>query len=281
MRDPVLFYVIVGGLACALLGSWAWRQYRWHKARHAEFPSGWLSLVRKALPHYDYMPAPLQQQLQAHIRRFLFTKEFVGCAGLVVTDEMRITIAACASLLLLNRPTLEFQNVRWIYLYPAEFVVRHTVEDAAGVVTSEDGVLVGEAWNNGRVILSWDDVQQGVYDFNDGRNVVLHEFAHQLDAESGSMNGAPCCAAKAPTAAGRRSSPASSTPCASTPTSAPRRCSTPTAPPIRRSFSPWPPRASSKSRICCLKSTRSSSPNCSLTTRWTRGNGDLRSRPSG
>src|SRR5690606_2996359 len=57
--------------------------------------------------------------------------------------------------------------------------------------STEDGVLAGEAWHNGRVILSWDDVQHGVFDFNDGRNVVLHEFAHQLDAESGSMNGAP------------------------------------------------------------------------------------------
>lgn len=196
MRDPVLFYVIVGGLAFVLLAALGWRRYRWYRARTAEFPPNWLTQVRKALPFYNYMPTPLQEQLQAHIKHFLFTKRFVGCAGLVVTDEMRITVAACASLLLLNRPTLHFQNVRWIYLYPAEFVVRHTVQDAAGVVTTEDGVLVGEAWHNGRVILSWDDVQRGVYDFNDGRNVVLHEFAHQLDAESGSMNGAPLLRSK-------------------------------------------------------------------------------------
>ena len=81
--------------------------------------------------------------------------------------------------------------MRWIYLYPAEFVVRHSVQDAAGVVSSDPQHLVGEAWHNGRVILSWDDVQKGVFDFNDGHNVVLHEFAHQLDNESGSTNGAP------------------------------------------------------------------------------------------
>lgn len=166
MRDPVLFYVIVGGLVGIWAIVWGWRRYRWYRLRKAPFPDSWLRQVRKALPFYDHMPGDLQQQLQAHIKQFLFSKQFIGCAGLEVTDDMRITVAACASLLLLNRPTLCFQKVRWIYLYPAEFVVRHTVRDAAGVVSREDGVLAGEAWNNGRVILSWDDVQKGVYDLS-------------------------------------------------------------------------------------------------------------------
>jgi len=191
MRDPVLFYVIVGGLALALTASWGWGRYRWYRARTAPFPEHWLTLMHKALPYYPYMSSELQQQLQDHIKRFLFEKRFVGCAGLEVTEEMKVTIAACASLLLLNRPTLNFGKVRWIYLYPAEFIVRHTVQDAAGVVSTEENVLSGESWHDGKVILSWDDVQKSVYDFNDGRNVVLHEFAHQLDAESGSMDGAP------------------------------------------------------------------------------------------
>ncbi len=191
MRDPVLFYVIVGGLALGAAVYWGWRQYHWQQARRAPFAENWLRLVRQTLPFYDNMPPPLQQQLLNHINKFLYFKQFVGCAGLVVTEEMRVTIAACACLLLLNRPTLEFRNVHWIYLYPAEFVVRHTVSDAAGVVSQDDDVRTGESWEDGRIILSWDEVQEGVYDFNDGRNVVLHEFAHQLDAESGSMNGAP------------------------------------------------------------------------------------------
>lgn len=191
MRDPVLFSVIVGGLTVAIVAMWGWRQYQWFRTRRAPFPEKWLALVRKSVPFYDHMPSELQQQLQTHITRFLFEKRFVGCAGLEVSEEMTVTIAASACLLLLNRPTLHFRNVRWIYLYPAEFVVRHTVHDVAGVVSSEEGVLAGESWSDGKVILSWDDVQKSVYDFNDGRNVVLHEFAHQLDAESGSMNGAP------------------------------------------------------------------------------------------
>jgi len=191
MRDPLLFYVIVGGLAFVIAANYAWRTYRWQRVKKAPFPESRLRLVRKTLPYFDRIPQELQKQLLAQITQFLHFKQFVGCAGLIVTEEMRVTVAACACLLLLNRQTLEFRNVRWIYLYPAEFVVRHTVRDAAGVVTEEEGALSGEAWEDGRIILSWDEVQQSVYDFNDGRNVVLHEFAHQLDAESGGMNGAP------------------------------------------------------------------------------------------
>lgn len=191
MHDPLLFYLIVGSVAAYFGLRWAWGKYQWHVARNAPFPENWLSTVRKTLPFYDNMPNELQQQLLAQINRFLYFKRFVGCAGLVVTEEMRVTVAACACLLLLKRDTLMFKHVRWIYLYPAEFVVRSSVSDAAGVVSQTHGILAGEAWQNGRIILSWDSVKKGVYDFNDGRNVVLHEFAHQLDSESGSMNGAP------------------------------------------------------------------------------------------
>lgn len=191
MHDPLLFSVIVLGGVAAYLGRrlWRWRQFR--VLLESPFPENWLSIVRRRLSFYDNMPVALQKELQQHIKTFFFHKNFVGCAGLEVTEEMRITIAACASLLLLNRPTSRFAKVRWIYVYPAEFIVRHTVQDAAGVVSEKNGVLAGEAWSNGRVILSWNDVEKSVHDFNDGYNVVLHEFAHQLDGESGATNGAP------------------------------------------------------------------------------------------
>lgn len=191
MHDALLFYLIIGSVAAFFGLRWAWGHYKWRSARSAPFPENWLTIVRKTLPFYDNMPKELQQELLAKVNRFLFFKQFVGCAGLEVTEEMRVTVAACACLLLLKRETSMFKHVRWIYLYPSEFVVRRSVSDAAGVVSQTHGILAGEAWQNGRIILSWDSVRKGVYDFNDGRNVVLHEFAHQLDSESGSMNGAP------------------------------------------------------------------------------------------
>ena len=41
------------------------------------------------------------------------------------------------------------------------------------------------------MVLSWDDVLAGAADIHDGHNVVLHEFAHQLDKEAGYGDGAP------------------------------------------------------------------------------------------
>src|SRR5690606_1604275 len=149
-----------------------WRSYRLYITKKAPFPENWLLYVRRTIPFYNVMPKSLQDELLQQIKLFLFHKRFVGCAGLVVSEEMRVTVAACACLLLLNRPTSGFSKVRWIYLYPAEFIVRHTVRDANGVVSKARGILSGEAWGNGRIILSWDSVRQGVYDFNDGRNVV-------------------------------------------------------------------------------------------------------------
>lgn len=191
MQDPILFLLIVSTVAGLWLGHWGWRRYSWYQSKNGPFPENWLLVVRQTLPFYDNLPVAIQQELCAHINKFLFFKNFVGCSGLKITEEMRVTVAACACLLLLNRKTTVFKAVRWIYIYPAEFVVRHTVKDASGVVSTKKGVLAGEAWHNGRIILSWDSVKRGVYDFNDGSNVVLHEFAHQLDGESGSMNGAP------------------------------------------------------------------------------------------
>lgn len=196
MKDSTLFLVIVASLGCGVLAYWFWQRWRYRQFVLGPFPQNWLSTVEKRLPIYKKLPEDLQKELQQHIKHFLFHKRFVGCAGLVVNEEMRLAIAANACLLLLNRPTLNYQNVRWIYVYPAEFVVRHSVKDAAGVVSEKKGLLAGEAWSNGRVILSWNDVDKSVKDFNDGYNVVLHEFAHQLDNESGSTNGAPLLSSK-------------------------------------------------------------------------------------
>ncbi len=191
MQDPTLFWLIVIGGGSAGIAHLLWRRMKKRRALNAPFPQSWLDIIKSTLPIYGNMPAAEQAELKKHIQHFLFHKKFVGCAGLEVTEEMRVTIAACACLLLLNRSTMQYKKVRWIYLYPAEFIVRRSVADANGVVSDKRHLLAGEAWQNGRVILSWDSVKKGVFDFNDGRNVVLHEFAHQLDGESGGTNGAP------------------------------------------------------------------------------------------
>ena len=137
------------------------------------------------------LPADLQLQLKKHIQIFLSEKAFVGCAGLVVTDEMRVAIAAQACLLLLNRDTDYFPGLRQILVYPGAFIADRSHVDASGVRHEYRQPLAGESWSSGQVILSWQDAIEGAAIMDDGRNVVIHEFAHQLDQETGTSNGAP------------------------------------------------------------------------------------------
>ena len=142
------------------------------------------------------MPADLQLQLKKRIQVFLAEKPFIGCAGLEVTEEMRVTIAAQACLLVLNRRGECFANLRQILVYPGPFAVDKLHADGSGVVRTGARSLAGESWTLGQVVLSWEDALAGAASPDDGRNVVIHEFAHQLDQENGRANGAPPMAGK-------------------------------------------------------------------------------------
>jgi Mlc titration factor MtfA (ptsG expression regulator) len=165
--------------------------YKDRKARFADFPTQWCDLLNQNVPMYRILPEPLKLQLHLLINSFLHRKTFYPCQGLELTDEMKVTIAGQACMLLLNRKTDEFAKLKSILVYPAAFIAAHTSVDENGLVSIEEKGLAGESWGVGKIILSWDDVKKGVVDVSDGHNVVLHEFAHQLDSADGHANGAP------------------------------------------------------------------------------------------
>jgi len=165
-----------------------WREQR---LRAKPFPDDWLPILRSSLPMYSSLSKEDQTRLCQLIQVFIARKRFYGCGGMVITDEIRISIAAQACLLLLKKGWSVYPKLTSVLVYPSAFRVDQEQHHADGTVHTGKNVLLGESWGNGRVILSWDDIERGVGDFTDGHNVVLHEFAHQLDAESGSMNGAP------------------------------------------------------------------------------------------
>lgn len=186
------------GIAGALALLWVVRWWRRRRALRAPFPAAWAATLERWVQPYRYLPPSLQAELEQQVKMFLFHKTFVGSGGLEMTDEIRVTIAGQACLLLLNRKSNEYDALRWIYVYPAAFLAKRELQDEAGVVSHGSVGLLGESWSNGKVILSWDDVERGAEDFTDGHNVVLHEFAHQLDHETGSTNGAPVLRGGAP-----------------------------------------------------------------------------------
>jgi hypothetical protein len=155
------------------------------------FPASWLEIIRRNVPYAAFLSEKDFRELQGHIQVFLAEKSFEGCGGLQMTDEIRVTIAAQATLLLLHRETNYYPTLRTILVYPGAYVVPFTESVGHGIIREGTSVHLGESWQHGSVILSWDDVLHGSSDIHDGHNVVLHEFAHQLDQEAGNPEGAP------------------------------------------------------------------------------------------
>jgi Mlc titration factor MtfA (ptsG expression regulator) len=155
------------------------------------FPGEWRALVEKNVPLVARLAAEDRASLFGHIQVFLAEKHFEGCGGLELTDEVRVTIAAQACLLLLHRETDYYPNLVSILVYPTTYVVRAGQRTPDGLVAEGPQARLGESWARDVVVLAWDSVLSGAADIHDGHNVVLHEFAHQLDQEGGSGDGAP------------------------------------------------------------------------------------------
>lgn len=183
--------ILIAALGAGLALVFGYPKWRLNRVLARDIDPQWQAILARNIPIYSRMSGHLQHQLHKLVQQFLFQKKFVGCAGLEVDDEMRLTIAGQACLLLLNRHTRVYPALRTILVYPTAFLVPRKQVDAAGVVSEARQDLLGESWSDGRVVLSWDHVQRGAHDWTDGQNVVLHEFAHQLDSESGNNNGAP------------------------------------------------------------------------------------------
>lgn len=175
----------------ALLAEPRLRARRWTRAQAQPFPAHWRTILQRRVPIWRHLPADLQLQLKKLIQVFVAEKAFIGCGGQRITDEVRITIAAQACLLLLNRPNHYFPALRQILVYPGSFIVPRGHTDGMGIAHHGHAVLSGESWSQGQVVLSWQDTLEGAADPFDGHNVVIHEFAHQLDQENGGANGAP------------------------------------------------------------------------------------------
>lgn len=188
----IIIFLLIG-IPALFLVFYRIKQKHRKKIMGLPFPSEWETILSSNIPVYKHFPAYLKSELKSLTMLFLNEKEFEGCGGLEISDEIRVTIAGEACLLLLNRNKTEcFPGLNTILVYPHAYVAggkdviggRHVVEEV-------ESIRLGESWQNGEVVLAWDHVKNGALNFDDGHNVVLHEFGHQLDQESGSANGAP------------------------------------------------------------------------------------------
>ena len=130
-----------------------------------------------------------RNRLREWVILFLHEKSITGAGGLAVRDEMRISIAAQACMLILNLDLDFYRGWVEVIVYPGEFVAEYDYLDEAGVAHHVEEPMTGESWLEGPVILSWEDA--GSSGDGSGYNVVIHEFAHKLDMLNGDANGYP------------------------------------------------------------------------------------------
>ncbi|MCB9685596.1 MAG: zinc-dependent peptidase [Alphaproteobacteria bacterium] len=166
-----------------------WRRRR--RLRDTPLPAAWADIVERRVPLARSLDVGQRRRLDGLVQLFLDDKTFEGCGGLEMTDEIRVTIAAQACLLLVGLDVTDpYPGLDVIRVYPTGYRAKAVRALPVGVGERIDHRL-GESSHRGYVVLSWRDTLAGALDPSDGQNVVLHEFAHQLDAASGSANGAP------------------------------------------------------------------------------------------
>lgn len=155
------------------------------------FPADWLPILERNVRHYRYLTGDEQAKLRDALRIFIAEKHWEGCGGLQMTDEIKVTIAAQACLLLLGLEDEDFDNVLSILVYPHGYEAPAPELAPLGMVVQESSARLGEAHYRGPVVLAWDEVLHDGRHPSSGKNLVLHEFAHQLDMLDGTVNGTP------------------------------------------------------------------------------------------
>ena len=170
--------------------SW-WRRRRRGRILARPFSAGWERILQRNFAYDRWLSTDDRQKLRRDLQIVVAEKYWEGCNGLEITDEIRVTIAAQACLLVLGFENEFFDRVQTILVYPDQYVATEMTRQPGGVVTETMSPRLGEAWYGGPVILSWPSVLAGGRNPGDGRNVVLHEFAHVLDMQDHDINGTP------------------------------------------------------------------------------------------
>ncbi len=176
-----------------MIFSWL-RNRRRHKLLAEPFPDSWWTYLEDNVRHYRYLPPEKQVRLRDRLRVVVAEKHWVGGGHFEITEEIKVTIAAQACILILGaRAEYYFDQVQTIIVHPVAYA--HPPQMQQGhLIVDENVPIYGEAWHRGPIVLSWQHVLEGGRNALDGENVVFHEFAHHLDGLDGEMGGTPALA---------------------------------------------------------------------------------------
>ncbi|SFL95638.1 M90 family metallopeptidase [Marinobacter zhejiangensis] len=153
-------------------------------------PMDWIEQLRSEMALYRRLPPITRTRLHTHMRVLLEQVDFYGCAGLELTEPMKVLIAAHGALLINQLSPDYYHKLQSILVYPGAYRVNQTQQDGP-VLHDHDQARLGESWQTGKLVLAWDTLVREAADDNSRSNVALHEFAHQLDQVDGASDGAP------------------------------------------------------------------------------------------
>lgn len=186
----IVVFIVVAGLAVGLPLRRKFRRRRLAAVGLSPEQSNFLmehSFLCTALPE------DLRSELFSTVNIFLDEMEFEPCGGLEeITDEMKLLLAAQACIPMLNNKLDIYPKLQSILIYPGAYVAEGGKAMFGGsVVDAPPSVRLGESWSRGNIVLAWDQVQHDARRHNEGQDVTIHEFAHQVAQQDGSQSGIP------------------------------------------------------------------------------------------
>ena len=169
---------------------WWLKQRRRRRVASAPLSPQWSRVLEENVAHYGYLSPAEREKAERDLKIVVAEKNWEGCGGLAMTDEIRVTIAAQAAIMLLGFDVSALDHVATVLVYPTGYIAPASQQIGSAVLVGEDHRL-GEAWQRGPVILSLANVLEDGRNPGRGHNLVWHELAHQLDMLDRTCDGTP------------------------------------------------------------------------------------------
>jgi Mlc titration factor MtfA (ptsG expression regulator) len=158
---------------------------------NAPFPDAWNDILKKNVVHWRYLDGTEREQAEETVKDLVARKHWSASQDFEITDEVRVTIAGQAALLVLGFPDYDYPNVRNIVVHATTMRLRGDYSLVEGLHSDAELPLLGQATDDGTIFLVWDELLANARHPERGHNLVYHEFAHTLDRADGAVDGVP------------------------------------------------------------------------------------------
>ena len=155
------------------------------------FDSAWLPLLERQFEHWNTLTPTELERMHHLVAGFFHDTRWEAANGFTLTDDIKVLIAAQASMLLLGLEIDDYPQLTSVIVHPSTVRLHGQHSAGGGLVSSGTQTLLGQAHYRGPVVLSWNAARRGARFPDGGENVVYHEFAHQLDMLDGITDGTP------------------------------------------------------------------------------------------